>query len=195
MALKTRKTPDVMLFGLVHAFNLLVRWIVGSITTYPHADVTSTPGGNYQLPTATALHVTAAAATTLATGITLGEDVRGVTLKHLADGGSAFNAYGGAHKAADATNIALIAYATIAKLTATSTQGQLNTLLNALKTVALAHVSQAGVHFTADATNTVAAADATDLASSETLANALKAWANAHIDFAGSAQTIDLVAA
>ncbi len=195
MALKVRKMPDEMLFSLVVAFNLLIRWVTKRLTTMPHADVTSTRGGGYTAPTAAALHVTATNATTLLTGITLAENIRLVLLAHLADGGTAVNAYGGAHDTPDTVNAALIAYGTIAKLTATSSQGDLNTLLNAEKVAVNAHMSQAGVHFTADGVTTIGAADASDLGTSETLANELKTDVNTHIDFAGTAQTIDLVSA
>lgn len=196
MAMQIRKTTDAMVFAIVTAFNLCWRWFVTNKTTYPHADITSTTGGNYTAPTTTALTVAAANATNLATGITLAEAVRSWMLVHLNDGGASTNGYGGAHKAADTTNYALITYTASAKLTSSSSQGNLNTLLNLLKSTANAHVSQSGVHFTNDGTNTVSASDATDLASSETLANALKTWCNAHGAFApDTAQTVQLIAA
>ena len=47
-------------------------------------------------------------------------------------------------------------------------------------------------HFVADGVTTIAAADASDLATSETLANEMRTDANTHIDFAGASQTITL---
>lgn len=196
MAMQVRKTTDAVAFALVSAFNLAWRWFVTNKTTYPHADKTSTTSGSYMAPTTSALTVTAADASNLATGITLAEAVRTWMLVHLLDGGASTNGYGGAHKAADSTNYALITYTASAKLTSTSSQSDLNTLLNLLKAKANAHVSRAGVHFTNDGTNSVVAADATDLASSETLATALKAWCNAHGAFApDTAQTVQLIPA
>jgi len=58
-----------------------------------HCDVTSTTSGDYSAPVATPLLVSAAAATNLATSITLANNIKGVLNVHFADGV--------AHKAAD----------------------------------------------------------------------------------------------
>lgn len=55
------------------------------------------------------------------------------------------------------------------------------TLATAIKTAWTAHIASTTVHTVADATNGIAAADATDLASSETLLNEAKGDVNAHL--------------
>jgi hypothetical protein len=193
MSIKARKQPDALTNALISASNQTARAYVAGSTTYPHVDVTSTTGGNYQAPTTSPLLVTGTAVD-LSSTITVAEQIRTVLFTHFNDAGAATNLYGGAHKAADTTNATPISYATIAKiLPATGTLSQVEALLNALKTACLAHVSQSGVHFTNDGTNTVSAANATDLTSSETLASGsggLKAFVNAHIQFASAAVTV-----
>ncbi len=178
--------------GLANAVvhNLKLRDDTETDSTYPHADVTSTTGGGFASPTPSALHVTATNATTLPTGITLAENIRSVMLIHFADAGSALNAWGGAHKAADTVNAALISYDEIPELTAASSQDDLDDLLNAEKAAWNAHMSQSGVHFITDSVTTIGASDASNLGESETLANELKTDVNTHIDFAGAAHTV-----
>lgn len=191
MALKPRKVPDELVFGLVQAHNLSVRAFVAT-TTNPHADITSTQSGSYTAPVLTQLAV-AATASSLATSITAAEQIRVILLAHFADAGSSANLYGGAHKAADATNTALISYTTIPQLTSSATLAQVEALLNACKTAVNAHVGQSGVHFTNDGTNSVTAANATDQTTSNTLATGsggLKAFIVAHLAAASTSVTI-----
>jgi hypothetical protein len=198
MGYPTRKTTDALTIALVAAHNLGVRARIGSLTTYPHADATSTFSGNYQAPVITAMQVTGTAVD-LPSTITVAEQVRTILLAHFADAGTAQNLWGGAHKAADATNVAGISYTTIPKISSsTGTLAQVETLLNALKTACNAHVGQSGVHFTNDGTNSVSASNATDLPSSETLASGsggLKAFVNAHVTFTDGSATVIPVSA
>lgn len=192
MALLPRKVPDELVFALVQAHNQSVRQYVGASTSYPHADITSTQSGNYTAPVLTQLAV-AATASSLATSITAAEQIRTILLAHFADAGSSANLYGGAHKAADTTNIVGIRYSDLAKLTSSSTLAAVETLLIACKVAANAHVSQSGVHFTNDTTNSVTAANAVDQGTSNTLATGtggLKAFIAAHLALASAAQTI-----
>jgi hypothetical protein len=198
MAYEIRKLTDAFAWGVVQALNLKIRADAIALYSYPHADVTSTSGGNYQAPTTTPV-VVAATAVDLPSTITAAEQARTALYKHFMDGQSAANFWGGAHKAADTVNAALISYATIALVSSTTgTLAQVIVLLTALKAASNAHVSQSGVHFTNDSTNSVTASAAVDLGTSETLATGtggLKAFVAAHVQFAGAARTIKPVAA
>ena len=191
MSIAVRKEPDAIAFGLALAHNLEVRDRVGNETTNPHADVTSAQGGSYTAPSVTALQITGST-TDLDAVCALANNARWVLLTHFADGGTATNAYGGAHKAPDTVNAALIALSLVPKATDQTTA---NALLNAEKAVLNAHMSQAGVHFTNDGVNSVGALDADDLASSKTLAAQIKSVCNAHMAFASATQTLTLVEA
>jgi len=174
MSLKIRKIPDHAIYGLIAAHNLRLR----APPTLPHADVTSLTSGDYQNPVATPYIVAGADATTLAGAYVLAAEIRAVRIAHYADAM--------AHRAADATVIA-------APLP--SSQGTLNTWANETKANLNTHEGSVVVHFNADATNTIATADATDQATSIALTNAIKAKLNAHIINAQAGQTIELVSA
>jgi hypothetical protein len=191
MSLSARKVPDVLLFAAVTAHNLEVRDRVASSTSYPHADVTSLAGGNYTAPTLTQ-YLVAGSAVDLPSTMAVAESARRVLQAHLQDAGAAATLWGGAHKSADGTNLALIT------LTAAPTSVDLPSViivLNALKSACNPHVNQTGVHFTADGTNTISAAAASDLPSSETLAAAIQTFVNAHVAFAGATTTVTPVSA
>ena len=46
MAITAHKNADELAFAAVTAFNLLKRELCGSVSTYPHCDITSTPSGS-----------------------------------------------------------------------------------------------------------------------------------------------------
>jgi hypothetical protein len=179
MALTARKNPDAMIFALVAAHNAAQRAYTLNETTYPHADITSVPGGDYTAPTSTAVANAAAAATTLGTTLTSANESKRIANLHMADAL--------AHEAADADHL-------ISSPDATD-QTTANTLLNELKTDLNLHFLDADSHYTADATNVVDAADATDAGSSQTLADDIKAKLNAHILFSSTAPMLDIVPA
>lgn len=79
-----------------------------------------------------------------------------------------------AHKVADTTNTRAAAYPATDLATAI-------TLANEIKADYEAHRASTTFHYTADATNTIAAANATDQSSLNTLANELKTDINAHM--------------
>jgi len=198
MALEIRKLTDALVIGNTLGLNLKIRADASALYSYPHADVTSTSGGNFQAPTTTPV-VVAGTAIDLPSTITAAEQARTALYKHFMDGQSATTLWAGAHKAADTVNAALISFATIALVSSTTgTLAQVIVLLTALKAASNAHVSQSGVHFTNDGTNSVTASAAVDLPTSETLATGtggLKAFVAAHVQFAGAAMTVKPISA
>lgn len=108
--------------------------------------------------------VAAADATTLPTALVLVNQLRGVNQFHRRDAV--------AHKIADVATITAPAARTLAEAI---------TLANELKADWATHIASTALHYTADATNTIAAADATDLATLLTLVNETKADMNAHM--------------
>ena len=180
MALQPLSDSESVCRALVAAYNGFVRDFIANSTTYPHADITGTAGGDYRHPTSTAFVVTAADASTTATLRTLCQNIYRVYSTHIADDL--------AHSAADATNtIAAGLPADDADQTA------LNTFLNQAKVALNAHRSQASVHFTNDASNQVTSADATDAATSYTLANEIKTDLNAHVQSGPAFHAIKLL--
>ncbi len=173
MSITARRQDGEMVRASIVAHNKALRAITEGLSTYPHADAsarTSIEG------TVTILSVTVVNATTVNTTIALANACKLVWNEHLGDGGKATNSWGGAHKAADTTNVVSTVDA--------ADQGTANTLLNALKVAFNLHVSQSGVHFTNDTTYSVTAADAFDEGSSQTLATEIKARINSHIALA-----------
>ena len=162
MAITVRALPDAITYGVVTAHNIFVKAVAAN-GELVHADVTSTSGGDYTAPTSTAYTVTAANASDLATGITLGNECKTVLNVHYADTA--------AHK------VAMTALATAAA----TDQTTLNTLLNAIKASYNTHRASTTYHYSADSTNVVTASAATDLATSITLANDIKAQMVAHL--------------
>lgn len=90
----------------------------------------------------------------------------------------------GAHKKVDDTNTALLAaynaFVAAGGIGGAS-QTDTNTFVNAIKTFYNAHLTQSGVHYTNDTTNTENTANATNLASCIALVNALRNHVNAHV--------------
>ncbi len=178
MALKVRKQNDGLVLAAIAAYNLFKREVTSSLTSYPHCDITSTTSGNFTAPTSAPLLVTAATATTLPLVLLSANNAKAIYNLHIADAV--------AHKAASAL---------LVTTPAATTQGTANTLLNAIKAAYNLHIASATYHFTADATNPISAADASDLGTSETLADAIKAALNAHIQFGFTSPSLQVTPA
>ncbi len=167
---KLEKASEPVLYALVKSLNALRVASVGSAVHYETTE-TGHAGGNFRNPTQTALSVTAADATDLATLIVLCEGdstsvgLRAVYAAHLADDK--------AHKVADTANV--IAAATVTDLATAQT------FLNELKSKDNLHIASTTFHANADATNAIAAADATNQATANALSIELKTDINAHI--------------
>lgn len=106
-------------------------------------------------------------ATDLASALTLVNELRGLTVSHLASAG-----FEGDHRAASAATIAAPAATNLATA---------QTLANELKADYNTHLSEAGVHLVNDGANATAAANASDLPTLLVLANELKSDFNTHI--------------
>jgi len=107
--------------------------------------------------------VTAADASSLATSITLANQVKAVYEDHLASTAG--------HKLADPAPALVVA----------STLATGITLANAIKADYNTHRASTTYHYNADATNVVTSADATDQTSLNTLLNEIKVDLNAHM--------------
>lgn len=107
--------------------------------------------------------IVSANASDLATSIVLANEIMAVYLFHLSDDL--------AHKIQDPPP-ALVAASDLATL---------QTLATAIKADYEVHRASTTYHYTADATNTISAANATDLGTSITLLNELKTDINAHL--------------
>lgn len=178
MSLQARNTPDEILYALVAAHN---QGKVDSIASFFHLSQTETTNrGNYRNQSVTRLRIASAAATDLATSLTLVNEVKTVLNVHFAD--------------TDAHDTAVSAQIATAVATDLTTA---NTLANALKTAynTGGHINAASVHFTNDGTNTIAAAAATDQTTLNTLANELKGDINLHLASAPAGTLITLVTA
>ena len=190
MALTTRRAPGLAIpIALAIGHNKLCAQ-TALVSALFHADQTSTTTGDaFIAPAFAALQVTAAAASDLPTSLTLAANIIGFCKTHFADGISTDPYFCGAHKIPDAVNAALLPAAPIDLPT-------LVAALNTLKSTINAHfimVAPSAVHFTNDATNTIAAAGATVLADSITLANAIKTALNAHVLSAPTTPMIKIV--
>jgi hypothetical protein len=186
MALTVRKITHSMAFALVSQLNAFLKSFVTNNATlaYPHFDTTSLQvASDYTTPSSTPLQVTAATAVDLPSTITLAENLRSVMQAMMGDTL--------AHKASDATNLALITL-TAAPLSVDLPSVEI--VLNAEKAALNAHFTQSGIHAHSDTTNTVSTAAATTLTTAEALANALTTAVNAHIVFSPGSILINLVA-
>ncbi len=119
------------------------------------------------------LIVTAAAATTLGTSLTLVNQLLGVYAFHMADTL--------AHKVA---GVALASYAPASSLATAITRA------NDIKSKYNTHRASTTYHYLADSTNVIAAADASDQGTLNTLLNELKADLNLHMASGVSAKSI-----
>ncbi len=176
-----RDSEKEILYGLVTRANKDRVLGVGSVF---HYDQLSDMTGEHTHPVATIMTVTAAAATNLATSITLANNLKKVLNRHMADGLDAFGC--GCHTVADTTNVVTTA-------DAATLLAEVQTLLNAIKTKFNAHLTQSGVHPNNDGTNTEATANATDQTTANALAISLKAKINAHMASANAGHGIRLV--
>lgn len=167
---KITELPGLVYLGLVALFNDMAE--AGRASgLFAHEDVP-----------ADALLVDAPDASSLATSITLANDLKAKYNAHAASTG--------AHKVADAVNV--VAAATAVDLATT------NTLLNELKADFNAHIASTTYHHVNGGAGGIAApaavatADAIDQATANALANALKAAVNRHMQ--SGAPTIELTA-
>ena len=176
MSIKIRKSQLASEPAVVTAINALIG---ARLSTEVHRDKTSIPSGDALNPSSTALQVTAAASTNLATSITLANNLKSVLGFHMADDS--------AHLIADTTNVNFDGYALASSLATGIAHG------NAIKVDYTDHIADTSVHLNADSTNTVAAAVATDQGSLNTLLTELKADINAHINLCGSIQRLIIV--
>lgn len=177
MSIKIRKTSSAIEAPLVNAVNALLD---ASLTTQKHRDKTSTPTGDTFTPTSTPLLVTGVT-TDQTTCNALANEIKGILGFHFRDDS--------AHLIADTVNDICDGYAdgyatTLAKCL---------TLANAEKADYNSHMAESGVHVNDDATNTVTAADADDLAKLKTLLADIKTQVNAHMANAGTVQRLVLV--
>lgn len=176
--LNVRKVPTSMVFAMADMINKLRRAVAaGTGSAVAHNAVTAVQGSDPYNPSATNIAAASANASDLATSITLGNEIRGLWLLHLADAV--------AHKAADGTN-------TLAAPVATDLATGI-TLANEIKADYNLHRASTTFHNVADGTNVIAAADATDQGSLNTLLNELKTDMNAHYVLALSGTMINFV--
>ena len=176
MSVKIRKAQSASEPAVVAAINAL---IAARLSTQIHRDKTSTPTGTSLSPTSTPLLIASAASTSLATSITLANEIKGVLKFHMADDS--------AHLEADTTNTAFDGYALASNLAT----GIL--LANAMKVNYEVHRVSTVFHVNADSTNTISASAATDQSSLNTLLDELKLDINAHCADAGTVQRLVLV--
>lgn len=178
MAYRTRRVTDALLYALIAQHNAKQE---ASVSAFFHADTTQvTSASDYRNPTVTALAVTAANATDLATSLTLVNQEKLILNIHFQDPRAHNSAVTAVVATANATDLATA-----------------NTLANALKTAynTGGHINASNVHFNNDATNTIAAAAATDQTTLNTLLNELKTDVNAHIISAPLGAMIQIVEA
>jgi hypothetical protein len=176
MAFNIRKVPDAIVFGLVAAHN---KGQEERVASFFHADVTSVnDSAEYQSPTVTPDTITAAASSSEATAVALANDAKAVINRHFADTFAHDSAVSAQMTTASATNLATAV-----------------TLANAIKAAYNAHRTASNVHFTNDATNAVAASDATDQTSVNTLLNEIKSDFNAHVVSAPAGAMVRLIPA
>lgn len=141
-------------------------------------------GTIFHADTIPATAIATADASDLATCVTLANAIKAFYNLHAASACSATTGQG-AHIAVGTAN------ATAAATDLTTVQA----LANGLKTTYEAHRVLTTLHATADATNTISAATATDLATSITMLNELKLDINAHVAAALASNALRVVAA
>ena len=176
MAYKTRKTPDTMLGALVKAWNDKQE---ASVASFFHADITQVTSGHYSSPAVAndtpALSI-GAAPTDTTTVISFTNALRPLLNRHFAD-----------TRAHNTAVSAALADATATDLTTALV------IMNADKASFNVHASAANVHFNNDGTNTIAAADGTNLTTAITLLTELRTDVGAHVISAPLGAMIQLV--
>lgn len=190
MAISVRKEIDSVVWALVDAFNSLqdAGWVADGY----HRDLSQLTSGDPNDPasiTLTTLSVDAAAATTLATTITLANNIHGVLHTHFLDAQAHLKADTVNDGYQDGYSVYVDGYSTsmAASVGAADLVAVCNEL-NVSKIAFNAHLTQSGVHVNNDTGNSVATTNATDLSSAEALANALAAAINLHISGPGSSK-------
>lgn len=197
MAITTRRVAETLgWITVAKAHNVLCAQtaLVGALF---HADLTSTTSGDsFVNPSSTVLSISVPNASDLPSCIALMNQLTGTLGVHMRDG-IAQDLYGaGAHRISDAVNAALLPSQYVATGVSATDLPVVVAGANALKASLNAHfvmVSPSAVHFTNDATNTVAAAGATVLSDSIVLLNAIKVAVNAHISSAPTTPMIKIV--
>ena len=174
MAVSIRKQNDSVVYALAAELSAF-RKEKAAADSKVHASITATLGGSFIAPTQTSEAVASANSSSLGTSITLGNEIKSVYNRHLLDSG--------AHKAAST----LISTADASDLATGITLG------NAIKAAYEIHRASTTYHYTADATNTIAASDATDQSSLNTLLSELKTDINAHMLLAFTSFSFRLV--
>lgn len=178
MAYVVRKNSEAFYFAMVKALRES-RALAGVVASNFHRDTTSVVStGSFTDPVATTLSVTAANASDLATSLTLLIQIDAAFRTMIADDN--------AHKVKD-TIVPANAQTTIVDLASAQTAA------NDIKAKFNTHIASTTFHYTADATNTIAAANASDQTTLNTLLNAMKTAINAHIAGAPASNGIVLV--
>jgi len=154
---------DVLIKLLLREHNNAVQ-AIAELESRVHADRSSESAGARDLPSSTALEVTAPNATNLATAITLALDLKRVAFAHFRDDL--------AHKEAGEFDLGVVDPTNEASLVAWCT---------AYKVEHNGHLEDTDKHLIADVTNAIAASTPTDLAECITLLNEAKTDLNAHI--------------
>lgn len=175
MAITVRKVPDAVLYALVAAHNLRME---EAVSTNFHADTTQITSGDYTAPTVADDVLTTAHAvpTDTTTAITCVNAFKKCINRHFADTRAHNSAVSAAVSTADATDLTTA-----------------NTLANALKSAYGTHLAAANVHFNNDGTNTIAAADGTNITTLIALLTELRTDGTAHIVNATLGTMINMV--
>jgi hypothetical protein len=168
-----RKGSSAVLAAVVDQLNKLRELSVGSNF---HVTKTGVPAAVSDPPGASALQVTAPNATDLATSLVLVNQIAEVYNAHAVDALAHNSAVSPVLSSPVATDLATA-----------------QTLANEIKGDYGTHIAAANVHFNNDATNTIAAADASSQGTLNTLLNELKTDLNAHINGALGGESIKLV--
>lgn len=174
MAISVRKNPSEFIEAMAFAFNKMQSAVV---TDGYHRDLTQltspVPVFSQSSIVLTNLTVTAANATTLATLVTLTNNLLGVLNTHMLDDQ--------AHLKKDLVNAPnQDGYAFAVDLPTCEVA------LNAMKLLFTAHLTQSGVHPNNDTTSYGLPTNAVDQTTSQNLANALKTAVDTHMANAGS---------
>lgn len=193
-----RTTPEA--FAQAKAHNRLCGTAIVVGATFFHADIYSTYTGDWMAPVDTAVALSTTASVDIVTATALANAFRAIligagttgnpgaqpgTQGHMFDAISTNTVACGSHKVPDTVNAATLQAVQSAPLVLTGVTGTdtaaLVAFVNQLKASYNAHLTQAGVHFNNDGTNSIGTANATDLPSSITLINACAVKINAHI--------------
>lgn len=178
MSLNVRNIPDAVAYALVAAHNQRQADAIGSSF---HMAQTETVSADYRNPVLTRVRISSANSSSEATAVTLVNELKAKLNQHLADD--------------IAHDTAVSAQVTTADAVTGDSLVTAIALANALKAAYNTHLSAANVHFTNDATNTIAAANATDQTSLNTLLNEMKTDVNAHFASAPAGTWIRIVSA